>query len=77
MVKKLAHASSVLLLVTLLLALVLPSIAMANGQAEATPIPEPTTLNQVSVKTSPTMYFMLIGAFILGGGGMLIFLRYK
>lgn len=77
MVKMLVHAGSILLLITLLLALALPSIAAAAGQAEATPVPEPTTLGQISVKTSPTTYFMLIGAFILGGGGMLIFLRYK
>ncbi|WP_424359303.1 hypothetical protein [Methanocella sp. MCL-LM] len=77
MAKMLVHTGRVLLLITLLLALALPSCALAAGQSGATPVPEPTTLGQVSVKTSPTMYFMLIGASILGVGGMLIFLRYK
>jgi hypothetical protein len=67
-----------ILLITLLLTLVLPSIAMADGQAgAATPLPEPTTLGKITVKTSPTIYLMLIGACIVGSGGMLIFLRYS
>lgn len=77
MSKKFVSAGYILLM-TIFLMMVLPSIAVANGQAEvATPLPEPTTLGQITVKTSPTIYLMLIGACIVGSGGMLIFLRYS
>ena len=64
------------LLALLTLVIAVPSIAMAE-QPAATLSPQPTTLGQTTEKTSPTLYFMLIGACIILGGGLAIFMRYS
>ncbi|CAJ37221.1 hypothetical protein [Methanocella arvoryzae] len=77
MIKRFIPAGITTLMIMLILGLAVPSIGVASGHAAATPPTEPTTLGEVTVKTSPTIYFMLIGACILGCGGLLIFLRYR
>lgn len=76
MKKRLMTACYSILLVVLIL-MAMPSIATAAEQPMTTPSLHPTTLGQTSAMTNPTFYFMLVGACIILGGGLAIFMRYS
>lgn len=73
----LALAGQMILLAVMILITVFPSIATAAEQPTTTPSLHPTTLGQTSAMTNPTFYFMLVGACIILGGGLAIFMRYS
>ncbi len=66
-----------ILLITLALALVAQTDAIAASQTVPTSIPQPTTAGNVNENTSPSLFFLITGACIIGAGGIAIFLRYK
>lgn len=61
----------------LFITLLMPAYAMAQDQPGATAVPAPTTLGKVAEKTSPSIFFLLAGACIIGIGGVMIFRRYR
>ncbi len=77
MKRSLALAGLKVLLVIMILITVLPAVSTAAEQPAATLSPHPTTLGQTTEKVNTTFLFMVVGACITIGGGLLVFRRYN
>ena len=77
MIKLIVSAGYAVLFTMLFFTLLMPAYAQAQDHPAAAAVPAPTTLGEITEKTSPSIFFILAGACIIGAGGVMIFMRYN